>query len=79
MLQCRFLAKSAGINMDFIKKYNITLIGTIVGLIGGFLYWNYIGCISGSCPIQSNPIISTLYGGLMGLLFGKTISEVRLG
>jgi hypothetical protein len=35
------------------------------------MYWNYIGCASGTCMITSKPINSTLYGALMGfLLFG---------
>ena len=34
----------------------------------GFLYYKFIGCSSGSCPITSNPMNSTLYGAVMGLL-----------
>ncbi len=41
-------------------------IGIALGAMGGFLYWYYIGCNSGSCAITSSPINSTLYGGLMG-------------
>ena len=39
-----------------------------VGAIGGFAYYYFIGCASGTCPISSNPYISTAYGTLMGLL-----------
>ncbi|MDP2208347.1 MAG: DUF6132 family protein [Bacteroidota bacterium] len=28
-----------------------------------------MGCYSGTCPITSNPLISTIYGGVIGLLF----------
>jgi hypothetical protein len=53
-----------------IVKYAITLIGVAVGAIGGFLYWKFVGCSSGTCPITSNPLHSSLYGALMGgLLF----------
>jgi hypothetical protein len=46
-------------------------IGAIVGAIAGFLYWKYIGCLTGSCAITSNPFRSTIYFALMGsLLFG---------
>jgi hypothetical protein len=41
-------------------------IGIAIGAVGGFLYWYYIGCNSGSCAITSSPINSTLYGGMMG-------------
>lgn len=54
--------------MNFLSKYKLQLIGTLVGLLGGFLYYRFIGCNSGGCPITSNPWISTLYGGLMGYL-----------
>lgn len=43
--------------------------GLLVGAIAGFLYWKEIGCVTGSCPITSNPWISTMYGGVLGGLF----------
>ena len=39
----------------------------IIGALGGFLYYNFIGC-NGSCAITGSPINSTLYGSLMGLI-----------
>lgn len=52
------------------KAYIITVIGVVVGLIAGYLYYQQIGCESGTCSITSKPLNSTLYGGLMGgLLF----------
>ncbi len=33
----------------------------LLGAVGGFLYYNFIGC-NGSCAITGNPYISTLYG-----------------
>jgi hypothetical protein len=38
-----------------------------LGALGGFLYYNFIGC-SGSCAITGSPVNSTLYGSLMGLI-----------
>ena len=56
---------------SWIQKNKLSLVGVVVGALGGFLYWNYIGCASGTCMITSKPINSTLYGALMGfLLFG---------
>lgn len=41
--------------------------GVIIGGIGGFLYYYFVGCASGSCGITGNPISSVLFGGVMGL------------
>lgn len=55
----------------WVQKNKLSLIGIAVGALGGFMYWNYIGCASGTCMITSKPLNSTLYGALMGfLLFG---------
>jgi len=44
--------------------------GIILGAIGGFLYWQQIGCSTGTCAITSKWHNSTAYGALMGgLLF----------
>ncbi|MEA4867979.1 MAG: DUF6132 family protein [Rikenellaceae bacterium] len=51
------------------KREWITIAGVIAGAIGGYLYWFFIGCNSGSCPITSSPLNSTLYGIVLGALF----------
>lgn len=43
---------------------------TISGAIGGFLYWKFVGCISGTCPIKSVWYLMTLWGTAMGYLIG---------
>jgi len=48
------------------KSIVLGSIGVLAGALGGFLYWKYVGCISGTCAIWSNPIRSTLYGALLG-------------
>ena len=54
-----------------ITQYKLNLIGFLFGSVAGFLYWKYIGCLTGSCAITSNPYRSTMYFGIMGaLLFG---------
>jgi hypothetical protein len=49
------------------------------GAVLGYLYYYYIGCYSGHCPISSDPLISTLYGGVIGFLIAlpgkKRINE----
>jgi len=49
-----------------LKKHALTLLGIGLGTVGGFLYWKQIGCTSGTCPITSSPINSTIYGAIMG-------------
>ncbi|NTV52493.1 MAG: YtxH domain-containing protein [Candidatus Firestonebacteria bacterium] len=44
------------------------VLGGVIGAALGFGYYRFIGCASGSCPITSNPFISTLYGALMGVM-----------
>ena len=54
---------------SFIKNNLLTIIGITLGAIGGFAYYKYVGCASGTCMITSKPLNSTLYGALMGSLF----------
>lgn len=56
--------------MSLIKKYGLIALGMVVGIAGGFFYWQQIGCVSGTCPITSSPVNSSIYGAVMGgLLF----------
>lgn len=52
--------------LTFVKTNKLLLAGIAAGAVAGFFYWQQIGCISGTCPITSNPYISTMYGALMG-------------
>lgn len=63
--------------MNLIKKYKWLITGVVLGATGGFLYWNYIGCLSGHCSITSVWYNSTIYGSLMGGLLGSTIQDVK--
>lgn len=54
--------------MNFINKNKLTIVGIFLGAIGGYLYYHYVGCASGTCPITSKPLNSTLYGAVMGSL-----------
>jgi hypothetical protein len=51
------------------KKYLRNIIPIILGALSGFLYYNFIGCYSGNCAITSNPLISILYGAIIGFVF----------
>ena len=52
--------------MKFIKNNILYLIGGIIGALGGYIYYIYIGCDSGSCSITSSPTMSMIWGALMG-------------
>lgn len=53
---------------NFLVQYKWKLVGISIGAIAGFSYWYFIGCTSGTCPIQSHWHTSTLYGGLLGYI-----------
>jgi hypothetical protein len=54
----------------FLKRNKLTLLGILFGAIAGYFYWLQVGCSSGTCPITSSPVWSSLYGALLGgLLF----------
>jgi hypothetical protein len=55
--------------MNIITKHTLTITGVILGAVGGYLYYHFVGCASGTCAITSKPLNSTLYGALMGGLF----------
>ena len=48
------------------------IIGAIVGGVLGFGIYRFIGCASGTCPITSNPWVSTIFGLAMGALLAGT-------
>jgi hypothetical protein len=55
----------------FIKNNILTIILALIGMLGGFLYWKFVGCASGTCPIKSNMSLMTAYGGVIGGLLGN--------
>ena len=42
--------------------------GIVVGAGLGFGWYKLVGCSTGACPLTSNPVISTIYGGVLGVL-----------
>jgi len=38
----------------------------LVGLAAGYLYWQEVGCLNGSCLITSSPVNASIYGAFMG-------------
>lgn len=52
--------------MKIAGHHILLLTGILLGALGGYLYYHFIGCHSGSCAITSKPLNSTLYGAVMG-------------
>ena len=64
--------------MQFIKQYWLIAAGIMAGIAAGYLYWQQIGCVTGTCPITSSPVNSSLYGAMMGgLLFSILKKEKK--
>lgn len=63
--------------MKVVKNNWTYLLGALLGAVGGYLYWKHVGCSSGTCPITSSPVMSTLYGTLMGGLSGGVFKKRR--
>ena len=53
---------------NWVQTNKLYFIGALLGAIAGFTYWKYVGCITGTCAITSNPFSSTIYGAIMGSL-----------
>jgi hypothetical protein len=47
------------------------VLSILIGAVAGFGLYRFVGCRSGTCPIWANPIASTLYGALLGLVIGN--------
>jgi hypothetical protein len=62
-----------------ILKRNWTyLAGAASGAVTGYLYWYFIGCSSGTCPITASPVSSMIWGAVTGgLLFSLFRKETR--
>jgi len=47
-------------------------IGILAGGGLGFAYYKFVGCSSGTCPLTSHPVISTIYGAVLGVLLATS-------
>lgn len=63
--------------MSFLIKHKLTLLGILAGAAGGYLYYHFIGCTTGTCPITSRPVNSTLYGAMMGWLLFTSFNKEK--
>lgn len=59
---------------DFFQKHKLTILGALLGTIGGYIYWYFWGCLDG-CTIKSVWWRMSLWGALMGGLLASMLSE----
>jgi len=59
-----------------IKKVAKVTLPIVIGTVGGYLYYYFIGCNNG-CAITSSPINSTAYGAVIGALFTNWKSGIK--
>ena len=58
------------------QSKRIQIIFLLIGAVGGFLYWRFVGCTSGTCAIKSVWYWTTLWGAAMGYLVGDLIDDI---
>jgi len=58
-----------------IQTKRIQIIFLLIGAVGGFLYWRFVGCTSGTCAIKSVWYWTTLWGAAVGYLVGDFIND----
>lgn len=77
LLKKMILQQLKRLNMkSWVLNNKLLIAGVALGAIGGYLYWQQIGCSSGTCAITSKWHNSTAYGALMGgLLFSMFKKE----
>lgn len=63
--------------MQILKNNWTYILGGALGALGGYLYWLYVGCETGTCPITASPTNSTLYGVLLGVLVGGMFKRTK--
>ncbi len=61
----------------FLRKNLLLFIGIVIGGFGGFLYYYFVGCTSGTCAITSKPINSTIYGMILGGLLADFLRGIK--
>ncbi|MEJ7740917.1 MAG: DUF6132 family protein [Chitinophagaceae bacterium] len=62
---------------NWIIKNKLLLIGAALGAMAGFLYWKYVGCLTGTCAITSNPFRSSIYFAIFGALIISSFKKEK--
>ena len=54
--------------LNGIVKNRLYILGALIGALGGYFYWYYIGCSTGTCPITSTWLGTSVSGAILGSL-----------
>ncbi|MCF6333365.1 MAG: DUF6132 family protein [Draconibacterium sp.] len=60
---------------NFFRNKKLQIVFILLGAVGGFLYWEFVGCTSGTCLIKSVWYWSTLWGAAVGYLVGDFLNK----
>ncbi len=60
---------------DFIKNYLLQIVVSIAGAVGGYIYWLKVGCLSGTCPLQSNWYLTAIWGAVIANLLLSILKD----
>jgi uncharacterized membrane protein YsdA (DUF1294 family) len=72
--------------MTRIKRFLITqlptIVGGVLGIIAGYIYYLKVGCSTGACAISASPtksmLLFALMGGILGSMFQQKKDEEKL-
>jgi uncharacterized membrane protein len=48
-------------------------LGAVAGAVLGYGWYKLVGCSTGTCPLTSHPVISTVYGAVLGVLVASSL------
>lgn len=65
-----------GDTQQVIWTWTKKILPILIGALGGYAYYHYIGCVGGTCAITSNPWFSTAYGAMAGYLLVPRTKKV---
>lgn len=71
IFRCYYLIhkRQMALKNRLLKRNTLLVItGIITGSIGGYLYYHFVGCRTGTCPLTSNPWLTIVWGAAVGYL-----------
>jgi xanthine/uracil permease len=57
------------LDMTLILAWVWRVTPVLIGAAVGYLFYRFVGCKSGVCPITRSPWLSTIYGAILGAMF----------